>query len=193
MATVTRDYLTVVSGLPRSGTSMMMRMLDRGGLPVIIDNERTADEDNPLGYYEFEPVKQTKKDASWVDDSAGKCVKMVYQLVYDLPTHHKYRVLFMRREMKEVLASQKVMLDRHGASDDSVSDDQMASLFLSQLKAFEDWVAQQDHIEMIEVSYNRMLSNPPEEIARVNEFLEGVLDTEAMHAVVDPELYRNRS
>lgn len=198
MTTVTRNYLTIVSGLPRSGTSMMMRMLDKGGLPVIIDEIRAADEDNPKGYYEFEPVKQTKQDASWVSDAPGKCVKMVYQLLYDMPSDHSYRVLFMRREMDEVLASQKVMLRRLGATDDGATDDggvadeQMAALFRSQLADFENWVAEQPNIEMIEVSYNRMLSDPVPEVTNVNEFLDGDLNVAAMLEVVDPNLYRNR-
>ncbi len=192
MATGTRDYLTIVSGLPRSGTSMMMRMLDKGGLPVIIDEVRQADDDNPKGYYEYEPVKQTKEDPSWVEGSAGKCVKMVYRLLYDMPQDHQYRVLFMRREMDEVLASQKVMLERHGAADGSVSDEQMAQLFRSQLADFENWVTKQRHIKMMEVNYNRVLSDPVAEIDRVSAFLEDDLDKDAMLAVVDPQLYRNR-
>ncbi len=194
MTAVTRNYLTIVSGLPRSGTSMMMRMLDMGGLPVMIDEIREADEDNPRGYYEFEPVKQTQKDASWVSDSPGKCVKMVYSLLYDMPADYSYRVLFMRREMSEVLASQRVMLERHGTeTGGAAADEQMAALFRSQLADFENWVAEQSNIEMIEVSYNRMLSEPEAEISNVNAFLDGDLDTEAMRAVVEPQLYRNRS
>lgn len=192
MATVTRDFLTIVTGLPRSGTSMMMRMLDKGGLPVIIDEVREADDDNPKGYYEFEPVKHTNADSSWVEQSQGKSVKMVYRLLYDMPRDHDYRVLFMRREMNEVLASQKVMLERHGAADGSVTDEQMSQLFRSQLADFEKWLAEQPNIKVLEVSYNRMLSEPAAEIKRVNTFLDGGLDLEAMQAVVDPQLYRNR-
>ena len=106
------EFLTVVSGLPRSGTSMMMRMLEQGGLPVLIDGVRTADDDNPNGYYEFEAVKQTREDASWLEGSEGKAVKMVYRLLYDLPPDRAYRVLFMTRNLDEVLASQRVMLTR---------------------------------------------------------------------------------
>ena len=102
MSTATSQFLTIVSGLPRSGTSMMMRMLDQGGLPAIIDGVRTADDDNPAGYYEFEAVKQTKEDPSWLENSEGKVVKMVYRLLYDLPTDRTYRVVFMRRKMEEL-------------------------------------------------------------------------------------------
>ena len=107
-------FITIVSGLPRSGTSMMMRMLEAGGMPVITDNLRTADDDNPRGYFEFEPAKKTKDDPSWLNAAEGKAVKMIYKLLYDLPDRLEYRVLIMRRNMQEVLTSQRKMLDRMG-------------------------------------------------------------------------------
>jgi hypothetical protein len=191
MSVATDEFLTIVSGLPRSGTSMMMRMLESGGLPVLTDDVRTPDDDNPNGYYEYEAVKQTKEDPSWLAGSAGKAVKMVYRLLYDLPADRSYRVLFMRRKLDEVLASQRVMLQRHGAAD-GVSEAQMAALFRSEIDRFYDWVKRQTHIELIDVDYNRVVQNPREEIARVNEFLGGVLDEKAMASVVDGSLYRNR-
>jgi hypothetical protein len=191
MSTVTAEFLTIVSGLPRSGTSMMMRMLEQGGLEVLTDHVRTPDDDNPNGYYEFEAVKQTKEDASWLLGSEGKAVKMVYRLLYDLPADRSYRVLFMRRDLEEVLASQKVMLQRHGAAD-GVSEAQMSALFRAEIDAFYKWLRQQRHIELIDVDYNRMLADPRREITRVNEFLGGVLNEEAMAGVVDGSLYRNR-
>lgn len=191
MSTATAEFLTIVSGLPRSGTSMMMRMLEHGGLDVMTDEIRTADDDNPNGYYEFEAVKKTSEDASWLEGANGKAVKMVYRLLYDLPTDRTYRVLFMRRELDEILASQQVMLNRHNAGD-AVSQDQMAKLFRSEIERFYDWVAKQQHIELIDVNYNQMLANPKAEIARVNEFLGNALDEAAMQGVVDASLYRNR-
>jgi hypothetical protein len=191
MSVATDEFLTIVSGLPRSGTSMMMRMLECGGLPVLTDQLRTADDDNPNGYYEFEAVKQTKEDDSWLQGSEGKAVKMVYRLLYDLPADRTYRVLFMRRKLDEVLASQKVMLQRHGMAD-GVSEAQMSALFRSEIDSFYKWVEAQRHIELIDVDYNRMQQNPREEATRVNEFLGGVLDVEAMVGVVDQSLYRNR-
>jgi len=188
-----RPYVTIVSGLPRSGTSMMMRMLECGGIAAITDNLRVADTDNPRGYYEFEPAKKTKQDASWVAAAPGKTVKMVYQLVYDLPDGYEYRVLFMRRKMEEVLASQKKMLDRlgtGGAAD--ISDEQMSKLFRAQLQKFESWIASKPNFQMIDVDYNRMQAEPTAVIAEINDFLDGTLDTAAMQTVVEPELYRNR-
>jgi hypothetical protein len=191
MSVATAEFLTIVSGLPRSGTSMMMRMLEMGGMPVLTDHIRAPDDDNPNGYYEFEAVKQTKEDGSWLHGSEGKAVKMVYRLLYDLPPDRSYKVLFMRRKLEEVLASQKVMLERHGMAD-GVSEDKMSGLFRTELDAFYHWVAGQSHIELIDVDYNRMQQSPKAEVARVNAFLGGSLDEEAMVTVVDQSLYRNR-
>ena len=99
------DVITIVSGLPRSGTSLMMQMLEAGGMPVLTDGIRDADEDNPRGYYELEAVKRTKDDPAWLHGAPGKVVKMIYLLLYDLPTTYNYRIIFMRRPLSEVVAS----------------------------------------------------------------------------------------
>jgi hypothetical protein len=171
---------------------MMMRMLQQNGMPLLIDDIRQADEDNPKGYFEFEAVKKTKQDPSWLRESEGKAVKMVYRLLYDLPKDRSYRVLFMRRSLEEVLASQRVMLQRNGLAGDDTSDAQMKELFLSELDAFYKWAAQQPHIELINVDYNRLQVEPIAELERVNEFLGGDLNVAAMASVVDGTLYRNR-
>ena len=191
MSTAIGEYLTIVSGLPRSGTSMMMRLLELGGMPVLTDEQRVADDDNPNGYYEFEAVKQTAEDSSWLQGSEGSAVKMVYRLLYDLPEDRNYRVLFMRRNLDEVLASQQVMLSRHGVAD-KVSDAQMMKLFRAEIDSFYKWVEGKSHIELIDVDYNQMLANPRKELLEINAFLGGVLDVEKMLVGVDASLYRNR-
>lgn len=188
-----RNFLTIVSGLPRSGTSMMMRMIEHGGIPVIVDNVRQADEDNPRGYYEFEPVKKTKQDASWVADSPGKCVKMVYRLLYDMPADHHYRVLFMRRNIDEVLKSQEIMLERQGKGGGGLSDDQFKKMFIAEIDKCLNWMTDQPNFEHIEVNYNDMLKDALPLIARIDQFLEGGLNQEKMADVVDPSLWRNRA
>ncbi len=193
MLTATANFLTIVSGLPRSGTSMMMRMLEAGGIPVMTDHIRTPDDDNPNGYYELEAVKQTKVDPSWLNGSEGKAVKMVYRLLYDLPMERSYRVLFMVRNLNEVLESQKVMLERKGLAGDGPKNEQLMDLFCSELNAFYDWVGRQNHIRLMKVDYNRMQEEAASELQRVNEFLGGTLDVEAMKSVVDGSLYRNRA
>jgi hypothetical protein len=192
MTTSDRPFLTVVSGIPRSGTSLMMSMLESGGIPVLADNVRVADVDNPRGYYEYEPVKALKTDSSWVPQSAGKAVKMVYLLVYDLPPDMEYRILFMHRKMNEVLASQRVMLERLGKPT-RVDDGKMARLFDNHLVKFSAWVKERPNIRVLDVDYNKMVANPAPIAVEIGRFLGGGLDTAAMAATVDPSLYRNRA
>lgn len=188
----TRSYLTIVSGLPRSGTSMMMRMLDEGGLTAITDNIRKADADNPKGYYEFEPVKKTKEDPSWVNGAEGKVVKMVYRLLYDLPAGRQYRVIMMRRNLDEVIKSQEVMLERSGKAGGKLSDDKLKKMFADELVKVEAWMDERGGFKYVEIDYNDMLKNPVPLAARINQFLDGGLDEAKMAAVVDPSLYRQR-
>jgi hypothetical protein len=192
MTTSDRPFLTVVSGIPRSGTSLMMSMLDSGGIPVLADNVRAADVDNPRGYYEYEPVKALKTDSSWVPQSAGKAVKMVYLLVYDLPPDMVYRILFMHRNMDEVLASQRVMLGRLGKPT-RVDDGKMGRLFDNHLVKFSAWVKERPNIRVLDVDYNKMVAEPAPIAVDIDRFLGGGLDTAAMAATVDPSLYRNRA
>jgi hypothetical protein len=163
-----------------------------GGLPVLVDNLRTADVDNPRGYFEYEPVKTLKTDASWVAPARGKAVKMVYLLVYDLPPGIEYRVVLMHRSMGEVLASQRAMLERLGKPV-GLDDEKLAALFRGQLARFDAWVKQRPNFQMFDVSYNALMSNPAPIVADVDRFLGGGLDTGAMARVVEPGLYRNRA
>ena len=185
-------FVAIVSGLPRSGTSMMMKMLESGGVPVMTDNLREADIDNLNGYYEFLPALKVKNDSSWLKDANHKAVKMVYQLLYDLPDGFEYRVLMMRRAIDEVLASQKKMLQRLGKPTDTIPDEKMAELFRAGLSKFETWVAQKPNFRIIDVDYNKMVADPLPQIEAINKLLGGSLDTDAMVEVVSPELYRNR-
>lgn len=187
-----REIVTVVSGLPRSGTSMMMMMLEAGGLPVLTDNIRTADEDNPKGYYEFERVKQVEHDQAWLEQAQGKVVKMVSALLKHLPQSYTYKVIFMRRVMEEVLASQRQMLVRRGKPADTVSDERMADLSRQHLKKVEAWLDEQPNIEILYTSYNEVLKNPVEQAKKVNQFLGDTLDVESMVGAVDRSLYHQR-
>jgi hypothetical protein len=187
-----RNFITIVSGLPRSGTSMMMQMINAGGIPSLVDNVRKPDEDNPTGYYEFEPVKQTKKNPSWLDQAPGKVVKMVHMLLLDLPTDRPYRVVFTHRDIKEVVASQNVMLRRHGKGTDDLPEDKISAMFEAQLAKVDHYLGQHACFEVLSVRYNDVLKDPHPTVEALNAFLGGDLDTRAMMAVVDPSLYRNR-
>jgi hypothetical protein len=185
------QVITIVSGLPRSGTSMMMRMLEQGGMEVVTDGVREADVDNPKGYYEFEKVKEIKEDSSWIPSTRGKVFKMVSLLLYHLPPDERYRIVMMRRDTDEILASERKMLERLGKDPDHASDDRMAEIFRKHLAHVERWLAEQTNLEVLQVRYNDVLSDPDPVVARVAEFCGG-LDAAKMRAVVDPSLYRNR-
>lgn len=182
----------IVSGLPRSGASMMMRMLDAGGLDPITDKIREADDDNPRGYYELEAVKRTKQDDSWLDDAPGKVVKVISQLLADLPDKRKYKIIFMRRKLDEILASQKKMLDRRGEQD-GAKDDDMKITLTGHVEEVEAWMRGSAHVEVLFVNYNRMIAEPEAQAVRVNKFLGDKLDLQKMVEVVEPSLYRNRA
>ncbi len=185
--------VVVVSGLPRSGTSMMMKMLEAGGMELVIDGIRTPDEDNPKGYYEFERVKQLDKgDTAWVAEAQGKAVKVISALLEYLPSDYHYRVLFMNRKMPEVLASQRKMLERRGETSD-ISDEKLAELLTKHVAQVKRWLARQPNFEMLDLDYNAMLQDPEPWAERVNAFLGGQLNVRAMVEVVDPTLYRNRA
>jgi len=189
---VNPETVLIVSGLPRSGTSMMMKMLAAGGLPVLTDEIRTADVDNPQGYYEFERVKQIETDQAWLEGARGKVVKMIAALLKHLPPDYDYQVIFVQRQMAEILASQRQMLIRRGEPTDAISDERMAALFQKHVERVQAWLAEQPNFDVLYVHYNRILEEPLPHARRINEFLGGGLDVERMAAVVEPTLYRQR-
>gem|GEM_PF-122653 len=186
------EVITIVSGLPRSGTSMLMKMLEAGGMQLLVDNIRTADEDNPRGYYEFERARKIQHDQSWLEDAKGKAVKIISELLKHLPQGYTYKVIFMHRKMEEILASQRQMLIRRGEPTNEVGDGRLAELYRRHLKRVEAWMDEQPDIKVIAVSYNEVLENPVEHAERINRFLGNTLTVENMVVVVDQTLYRQR-
>lgn len=187
------EPVVIVSGLPRSGTSMMMKMLEAGGIPPLTDKLRTADNDNPKGYYEFERVKQMDKgDTGWVPQAQGKVVKVISALLKYLPSSYNYQVIFLRRHMSEILASQRKMLINRGEDPDKMDDAQMGMLFENHVRQVEKWLAQQPNVEVLYVHYSDVMSDPLTAINSMTRFLGRDLDVRAMAEVVDPNLYRNR-
>lgn len=177
------QFVTVVSGIPRSGTSLMMRMLQAGGLPVLTDNLRLPDEHNPHGYFEDERVKRLAHDASWFTEARGKAVKVIYRLLPHLPKDIPHRILFMHRDLREVFASQNAMLRSE------VDDEGLV------IAAFEKDIARHrpTDTKICDVNYADVLRDPIGQSRRIVEFLELPLNTEAMAQAVDPKLYRNRA
>lgn len=184
--------ITVVSGLPRSGTSMMMKMLEAGGMAVLTDKIRTPDEDNPKGYYEFERVKQIATDQAWLPDAQGKVVKIISFLLLKAPADFHYNVIFMKRALPEVLASQQQMLIRRG--DHSPQDDaRMAELYEKHLHQAFTWMAAQPNVNVLYVDHRQAVEAPLEVARNVSAFLGGTLDPETMAAEVDRGLHRQRA
>ena len=189
---MTADFITIVSGLPRSGTSLMMQMLSAGGIPPLTDHLRAADESNPRGYFEFDAVKRLRSDHSWLDLARGHAVKIIHLLLRELPTDRglQYRVIFMRRPLEEVLASQRAMLERQGkkAADDAL----LAKVYRGQLEQAEQWLATAPGFSVLYVEHRALFESAQPNAARVNEFLGGRLDVAAMLGVIEPTLYRQR-
>ncbi len=184
--------VVVVSGLPRSGTSMMMKMLAEGGLSTVVDNLREADEDNPNGYFEIEEVKALKDGKNqWLYGARGKAVKVISYLLEFLPKDLTYDVIFMEREIHEVLASQKKMLARRNEIS-TISDEEMEKQYREHLKAVKYWLPRQPNMRVIYVKYDEMVKSPETLAPSLLAFLELPLNAEAMKAVPNPSLYRNR-
>jgi hypothetical protein len=188
------EPIVVVSGLPRSGTSMMMRMLEAGGLPVLSDGERGADVDNPKGYFELERIKRLEQetDKSYLRAARGKAVKVISFLIKDLPDENDYRVLFMRRDLDEVLASQQKMIDRLESEDAAASAAAMKEAFRNDIARVRVLCRTRPNFALIEIRYRDAVADPAAASRTVNEFLGGRLDEAAMRAAVDASLYRNR-
>jgi len=188
------EVITVVSGLPRSGTSMMMKMLEAGGLACLTDSKRLPDEDNPRGYYEFERVKKLPEgDCDWLIDARGKVVKVVSTLLEYLTTVYPYKIVYMQRNTLEVVHSQRQMLSRLQQTPQPLSDEQLLALLRKHEAQVQAWVACQPGMEICYVSYNELLDEPRAHLERVRQFLDVPLDLQSMLQVVDPGLYRNRS
>lgn len=185
--------IIVVSGLPRSGTSMAMKMLEAGGMPILTDRVRQADDDNPRGYYEFERVKRVKEDRDWLPEAAGKAVKIISFLLLDVPPGYRYKVIFVRRAMAEVLASQRQMLVRRGEAENAGSDERMAVLYEKHLRKVAAWLEAQPHIDTLYLDHREIIHAPRAAAEAIDAFLGGGLDVAAMAAAVEPDLYRQRA
>jgi hypothetical protein len=186
----------VVSGLPRSGTSMMMRMLEAGGIPPFTDGERTADVDNPEGYYEFERVKDLERDPDkgWVREARGRALKVISLLLRQLPDDNAYRIVYMRRNLDEVLRSQDKMLDRLGNPAAPGGDlEAMKEAYRNDIVSARLHARRKPNMELLEIHYGAAVADPAAAARAVNEFLGGHLDEAAMAAAVNALLYRNRA
>jgi len=187
------DLITVVSGMPRAGTSLVMAMLGAGGMDLLTDGRRTRDEHNPLGYFEYEPVKRLASDSSWVPLSSGKAVKVIYRLLEYLPPGCDYRVLFVERDLREIFASQRDMLRARGDAAALQDEATMLAALADELARVWSLMAGRSDIRVMEVPYAGLLRDALGWAGRIAEFLNVELDTAAMAAAVDRALYRHRA
>jgi len=185
--------ITIVSGLPRSGTSLMMQMLVAGGMTPLSDGERAADADNPRGYLEWERIKTLPNDPGCIAEAEGKVVKVISRLLLSLPSGHEYRVIFMQRPLPEVLASQDEMMRRRGTYKEGANPAAMAAAFEKHLREVYAWMDGKTYVRSLRVPYHEALKQPREIGRGIAEFLGVALDVEKMTAQVDASLYRNRT
>ena len=186
--------VVLVSGLPRSGTSMLMQMLEKGGMPIVTDKTRTPDEDNPRGYQEFERIKELDRtrNKSWLQNYRGQVIKTISFLLQDLPLNLNYQVLFMRRNLDEVLRSQNKMLERNGTAGTGVSDEKMRLNYELHLKKVYYRLGRTPNFQVLYLDYPAIIEDPLREARRISAFLGRHLDVEAMAGAVEAGLYRNR-
>jgi len=171
----------------------MMKMLEAGGVTLLTDNIRKADEDNPKGYSEYERAKKLKDgDTEWLHEAHGKAVKVISYLLTYLPPSYHYRIIFMQRRLEEILASQKAMLIRRGEDPNKTNDGEMTRIFRNHLEQISTWMEEQPHVQRIDVSYNAIIDASAPIIEQINTFLDNRLETDGISQVIAPQLYRQR-
>lgn len=182
--------VVVVCGVPRSGTSMVMQMLDAGGLPILHDQVRGPDRDNPRGYFELAAVKGSRDDVGWVERAAGRAVKVPHVLAAHLPLDRVYRFILVRRDLRAVVASQAAMLARLQRPGAALTEAQLIAAYERQLDELTTLLDARPGARRLELRYEDVLADPAGQAARLDAFLGGGLDRAAMAAAVDPRLWR---
>lgn len=172
----------------------MMKMLEAGGLEILTDEIREPDEDNPKGYYEFERVKDLDKDKEklWLREAQGKGMKVISELLRQLPGTYFYKVIFMDRDLDEVISSQNKMLARRGTPLQATADQEVGLLFEKHLNSVKAWLDQQSNYDVIHTCYSQVLDDPLGQARRIKDFLGKEIDVDKMASAVDERLYRNR-
>ena len=185
--------ITIVSGLPRSGTSLMMQMLAAGGMPVLTDGERQADADNPRGYYEWERIKLLPRQPDCIEEAEGKVVKVISQLLFALMPGHEYRIIFLQRPLAEVVASQAEMIRRRGTAGAALAPAALIAGLHAHLNQVNAWLKDRTHISVYRVEHHDVLREPLRVSESIQQFLNFPLDVLAMSRQIDPLLYRQRT
>lgn len=188
MTQKTKNTIIIVSGLPRSGTSMMMQMLTSGGLTALTDDVRAKDTNNPKGYFEYEKVKSLGQNADWLHLAQGKVIKVIAQLVPFLPNQFDYKIIMMHRDIKEILTSQQKMLGK----DTAVIPFALADIFTKQLQETEQFIASRSNMEVLPIHYKQVIDAPLEQANNIASFLNMDLNVNALIDSIDQKLYRNK-
>jgi len=183
----------IVSGLPRSGTSLMMQIMQAAGVSLLIDKHRPADENNPLGYFEYDAVKKLPENSEWLRKAGDKAVKIISHLLFYLPDDLEYKIIFMRRNLKEVVQSQNEMLERTGKPAGKLSDAELRRRFQNHLKEVGSWLAGKDNIITLDMDYANLINNSDDQITKLSEFLELAFPPGMMKTVIRNKLYRTRT
>ncbi len=187
-----KGTIVIVSGLPRSGTSMMMQMLHKAGMDIFSDGIREPDENNPKGYYEHELVKSLARNKNWMKDAMGKVVKIISHLLTELPAQYHYKIIFMERDLDEVLMSQHKMLVRDGKAKEGAINLKLVNAFKQNLERIKNWAPKQSHVEIVYISHKNVINHPIEELKKLRDFLGADLNIDEMAKVVDKSLHREK-
>ncbi len=178
--------ITIVSGWPRSGTSLMLQMLQAGGLEILEDDQRPPDEHNPRGYFELQAVKRIRADSRWLDQAEGRALKLIAVFLEALPATHVYTVFFMRRDWQAMLASQHRLREALGQPP-AASDDELLTTYQRETARILAWCRGQTKLRLQEIQFEKLFQDPAAELSVIKPWLPG-LDPNAMAAVIDPGL-----
>jgi sulfotransferase family protein len=185
-----KNDIIVVTGLPRSGTSLMMQILQSIGIEPFTDNQRLPNGSNPKGYFEHELVKTIEHDSSWIEDVKGKAIKIVSPLLIYLPSNYKYKIFFMDRNYDEIIQSQERMIAESNISNSGIEPEILKQIFIKDLEHACNWIREQPNCESLEISHSKLLKNPKSEIDKICDFLELIVDLDNAIKVIDKKLYR---
>ena len=186
------EPIYIVSGLPRSGTSMMMQMLIEGGLKPYTDNKRAADENNPKGYFEHEAVKNLAGNKKWLKDLKNKLVKIISHQLFYLPSKYNYKIIFMHRDIKEIILSQTKMLKKSNKKAAEAYPYSLEIQYKKNLSQVMEWANDNYNVSMIVIEYKDTIDSPEIVAGKINEFSDNKLDKNKMFKVVDKNLYRSK-
>lgn len=198
-----QEIITIISGLPRSGTSLMMQIVEAAGLSIFTDGKRLADDSNQRGYYEHDRISGLlqQSDRSWLAATRGQALKIVAPLLSALPLRFKpdqegaqprkapsYRILFMERDIREILASQSAMLQRLGKKP---PQGDLAKAYQQQVTNAACWI-QQHQIPTLGIDYHDLVHGSDDLLRKIAAFLGTPDKLAEMQAVIDPRMHRAR-